>query len=186
MTYYQILGVPQDASQDEIKKAFRRQAMECHPDQAQDMDKTEAKRRFIRLREAFDVLGDREKRKKYDRSRSGEEPETRARSAYEGDWENFSEDPESTIKSVIEAVLRGAADAATHTLTLWGGMLKWAFSYGLLIAPLTVVLIMAAAPTPPGMDSSVIVVPAVLFGIPGGMIIAASLYLLKFFYTGET
>jgi hypothetical protein len=65
-------------------------------------------------------------------------------------------------------------------------MFKWAFTYGLLLAPFVIALIVAAAPTPPGMDSSVNIIPGFLFGVPGAMVIAASLYLVKFFYTGKT
>jgi molecular chaperone DnaJ len=58
--YYEILGVKKDASPDEIKKAFRRQAIEHHPDRGGD----EAK--FKELNEAYEVLKDEGKRKRYD------------------------------------------------------------------------------------------------------------------------
>lgn len=62
--YYQILGVPRNASQAEIKKAFRKLARTCHPD-ACPGDKR-AEERFKEINEAYEVLGDPEKRKKYD------------------------------------------------------------------------------------------------------------------------
>jgi len=62
--YYQILGVSRDASDDEIRKAFRKLARKFHPDVAED--KEEGERRFKEINEAYEVLGDREKRKKYD------------------------------------------------------------------------------------------------------------------------
>ncbi|MDO8668096.1 MAG: molecular chaperone DnaJ [bacterium] len=59
--YYNILGVNKGANQDEIKKAFRKKAHECHPDK-QGGD--EAK--FKELNEAYQVLGDEKKRSQYD------------------------------------------------------------------------------------------------------------------------
>lgn len=58
--YYDVLGVKKDASADEIKKAFRRSAVEHHPDRGGD----EAK--FKEINEAYEVLKDTEKRKRYD------------------------------------------------------------------------------------------------------------------------
>src|SRR3954453_2453885 len=58
--YYDVLGVPKGASADEIKKAFRRAAIEHHPDRGGD----EAK--FKEINEAYEVLKDDAKRKRYD------------------------------------------------------------------------------------------------------------------------
>ena len=62
--YYQILGVSRDASAAEIKKAFRKLARQHHPDTA--ADKKTAEEKFKEINEANEVLGDPEKRKKYD------------------------------------------------------------------------------------------------------------------------
>jgi curved DNA-binding protein len=62
--YYAILGVPRDATQDDIKKAFRKLARKHHPDVASDKKTAEAK--FKEINEANEVLGDPEKRRKYD------------------------------------------------------------------------------------------------------------------------
>jgi len=63
--YYAILGVPRTASAEEIKKAYRRLARKYHPD-VNPGDKA-AEEKFKSISEAFDVLGDEEKRKVYDR-----------------------------------------------------------------------------------------------------------------------
>lgn len=62
--YYKILGVPKSASQPEIKKKFRKLAVKYHPDKNKD-DAT-AEDKFKEINEAYEVLGDPEKRKQYD------------------------------------------------------------------------------------------------------------------------
>jgi len=62
--YYEILGIDKSASQDEIKKAFKKLARKYHPDVAKDLPDSEEK--FKEVNEAYEVLSDPEKRKKYD------------------------------------------------------------------------------------------------------------------------
>src|SRR5881397_4194111 len=62
--YYETLGVPKTASEDEIRSAFRKLARKHHPDVAKD--KKTAEQKFKEINEAYEVLGDPEKRKKYD------------------------------------------------------------------------------------------------------------------------
>src|SRR6201993_2170416 len=62
--YYESLGVARNASDAEIKKAFRKLAREYHPDVAKDKKKAEEK--FKEINEAYEVLSDTDKRKKYD------------------------------------------------------------------------------------------------------------------------
>ena len=62
--YYNILGVAKWASEAEIKKAYKKLAMQWHPDRHQGDKKAEEK--FKEINEAYQVIGDKEKRKKYD------------------------------------------------------------------------------------------------------------------------
>lgn len=64
--YYQILGVKREASAEEIKKAYRKLALEWHPDRHTGKSKTEAEAKFKTISEAYAVLSDADKRKKYD------------------------------------------------------------------------------------------------------------------------
>ena len=62
--YYKVLGVERNASQEEIKKAYRKQAKKYHPDI--NKDNPQAQERFQEINEANEVLSDSEKRKRYD------------------------------------------------------------------------------------------------------------------------
>jgi molecular chaperone DnaJ len=62
--YYQLLNVPRDASEDEIKRAYRKAAMEYHPDRNPAPD---AEAKFKEIAEAYEVLSDPEQRATYDR-----------------------------------------------------------------------------------------------------------------------
>lgn len=62
--YYEILGVSRDASDDEIKKAYRKMAMKYHPDR--NPDNKEAEEKFKEAAEAYEVLRDKDKRQRYD------------------------------------------------------------------------------------------------------------------------
>src|ERR1700759_5825339 len=62
--YYEVLGVPRDADQDAIRRAYRKLARTYHPDLNSD---TDAEDRFKELGEAYEVLSDPEKRERYDR-----------------------------------------------------------------------------------------------------------------------
>ena len=59
--YYDLIGVPKSATEQEIKKAYRKKALKEHPDKGGDPDK------FKEITAAYEVLSDREKREMYDR-----------------------------------------------------------------------------------------------------------------------
>src|ERR1700733_6263455 len=100
--YYKVLETDKKATQDEIKKAFRKLALKSHPDK--NKDNKQAEEKFKLINEANQVLGDPEKRKKYDElgenwsyfDQSGKQPQGNPyRGAkggqqyyYEGDGEN--------------------------------------------------------------------------------------------------
>lgn len=90
--YYKVLGVPKNASQEEIKKAYRKLARKMHPDL--NPDDKDAHRKFQEINEAHEVLSDPEKRAKYDKYgenwKHAEEFE-KARQQYQqqGAWSDF-------------------------------------------------------------------------------------------------
>ena len=68
--YYEVLGVAKDASEADIKKAYRKAAMKYHPDKfsnASEKEKKEAEEKFKEVNEAYQVISDKEKRAQYDR-----------------------------------------------------------------------------------------------------------------------
>jgi molecular chaperone DnaJ len=72
MDYYRILGVSREASEDEIKKAYRKLVFQHHPDRNPDQKDAENKIREINA--AYEIVGDAEKRRSYDRLFWGDEP----------------------------------------------------------------------------------------------------------------
>ncbi|OMJ28571.1 DnaJ protein-like protein [Smittium culicis] len=64
--YYSILGVDKSASDDELKKAYRKMALKWHPDRHKGSDKDLADTKFKEISEAFEVLSDKQKRTIYD------------------------------------------------------------------------------------------------------------------------
>lgn len=76
MDYYQILGVAENASQDDIKKAYKKLAMKNHPDRGGDTQK------FQEISQAYDTLGDDQKRQQYDAQKNN--PFIHARSGTHG------------------------------------------------------------------------------------------------------
>ena len=62
--YYEVLGITKDASQDDVKRAYRKLALKWHPDK--NPDNPAAEERFKEASEAYSILGDKQKRSEYD------------------------------------------------------------------------------------------------------------------------
>lgn len=65
--YYNILGVDREASNDEVKKAYRKLAMQYHPDRVNEAEKKQAEEKFKEISEAYAVISDSNKRPLYDK-----------------------------------------------------------------------------------------------------------------------
>ncbi|CAL1240140.1 molecular chaperone DnaJ [Candidatus Methylocalor cossyra] len=88
--YYELLRVPRNASDDEIKKSFRRLAMKYHPDR--NRDNPQAEEQFKKIKEAYDVLSDPKKRSAYDQfGHAGVDPATGAAGGFGFSGETFSD-----------------------------------------------------------------------------------------------
>jgi curved DNA-binding protein CbpA len=75
---YKILGVASNATAADIKKAYRKLALQYHPDKASDADREQASAKFAKIAAAYEVLSDEEERKQYDlRKKYGGAPGTR-------------------------------------------------------------------------------------------------------------
>jgi DnaJ-class molecular chaperone len=111
---YATLGVARDASQAEIKRAYRKLAKEMHPDLNPDKDVAE---RFKQVTAAYDILSDAEKRGKYDRGEIDASGEERPQYQY---YRDFAEDPAAGRFYAREGV--GDADSLHEILEgLFGG-----------------------------------------------------------------
>ena len=76
--YYEVLGVPKNASEDEIKKAYRKLAMKYHPDRNQGDAAKAAEEKFKEAKEAYEMLSDSSKRAAYDQyGHAGVDPNMR-------------------------------------------------------------------------------------------------------------
>lgn len=66
MTLYEVLGINEKASQDDIKRAYRRLAMMYHPDRVPEAEKATAEAKFKEVKDAYETLSDPQKRQDYD------------------------------------------------------------------------------------------------------------------------
>ena len=126
MDCYAVLGVRQDASQEEIKEAFRERALECHPDRAAEGKEDAAKEEFQRVRKAFELLSDPQKRAKYDASDQEKDPTDDSvddvhvrRRSYKEEWRRRARDDERTI-SVSQAILDQVGGLSADYKTIRG------------------------------------------------------------------
>jgi curved DNA-binding protein len=125
--YYQILGVPKNASEKEIKSAYRKLARQYHPD-VNPGDKT-AEQRFKEMSEAYTVLSDPDKRKKYDRfgaqwqqyERAGVNPEDMGGFGGFGGGQTRNVSPEEFEQMFGGFGRRGNGDFSDFFESLFGG-----------------------------------------------------------------
>ena len=87
--YYKVLGVTKNAEEKDIRKAYRKLARQFHPDV--NPDKPEAEIRFKEVTEAYEVLSDPEKRKKYDRLGTAWRSHQRAGAPSGFDWSQWAQ-----------------------------------------------------------------------------------------------
>lgn len=71
MSHYNTLDIDKNASMDDVKKAYRKLAMKYHPDKAPKEQKTSYEQKFKHISVAYEVLSDKEKRRRYDLQSSG-------------------------------------------------------------------------------------------------------------------
>ena len=84
--YYEILGVPKNASQDEVKRAYRKLAHQHHPDK-----KSGDEKKFKEINEAYQILGDAEKRRQYDQfGTSFNSQPGQGQGGWSGDFSDFA------------------------------------------------------------------------------------------------
>jgi curved DNA-binding protein CbpA len=120
MSLYDTLGVSPTASADDIKKAYRRQAMRWHPDRNPE-NRAEAERRFKEIAHAYSVLSDPIKRKNYDEAVIG------AGSAFQDGSADFSDDKAfatflaAMLDLAFEVALRGGDQITIYRALIAGG-----------------------------------------------------------------
>lgn len=115
--YYQIMGIPRDATQDDIKRAYRKLARKYHPDVSKE---PEAEARFKEIGEAYEVLKDPEKRAAYDRLgtrwKSGQEfqPPPEWDQGFEFHGGEFTQSTASQFSSFFEALFGKNQSSQRH------------------------------------------------------------------------
>jgi DnaJ-class molecular chaperone len=108
--YYSVLGVPKTASEDDIKKAYRKLAMKYHPDRiTEESEKAAAEAKFKEAKEAYEILGDKDKREQYDM---------------------YGSDAENGNKFTHRTWTHGGADAHDIFKEMFGGQFEDIFRQG--------------------------------------------------------
>jgi curved DNA-binding protein len=118
--YYKTLGVPRDASPEEIKGAYRKLAMKYHPDR--NPGDKQAEERFKEMNEAYQVLSDPQKRARYDQL--GESYSQYQQNGMPGNfpWGQWTSQPGGAAQEVNLDDLFGGGDFSDFFRTLFGGM----------------------------------------------------------------
>lgn len=120
--YYAVLGVSPTATQEEIKKAYRRLIREWHPDVCQ---KPNAHEQSIKIIEAHEILTNPETRRKYDSLRSQRHRQTARNTAYSSEHAEFYRDTQSARRTAEDLVQRGLEELLNLLVdagrTIWRG-----------------------------------------------------------------
>src|SRR5207247_11280696 len=119
--YYEVLGVSRSASEDELKKAFRRLAKQYHPDANKEQG---AEALFIEVNEAYEVLSDPQKRAAYDRY--GHAGVGNGAGSGFGDFAGFS-----SINDLFETFFAGDTGTERRTGTQRGADVRYALTINL-------------------------------------------------------
>ena len=118
--YYEVLGVPKSATEKDVKSAYRKLARKWHPD-ANPKNAKAAEEKFKEIAEAYEVLGDPEKRKKYDalgadwQRASQQAAEQRRYRAQSGGEESFTFDEGSGFSDFFDSFFSGIGRRQTPT-----------------------------------------------------------------------
>ena len=124
--YYETLGVPKNASDEEIKKAYRKLAMKHHPDRNQDDNAKAAEAKFKEAKEAYEMLSDSQKRAAYDQHGfAGVDPNMRGGAGGEG-FGGFAEAFGDIFGDVFGGGGRGAGGRGAGRQVYRGGDLSYA------------------------------------------------------------
>ncbi|HEX4716192.1 MAG TPA: molecular chaperone DnaJ [Ktedonobacteraceae bacterium] len=115
--YYEVLGVARSATDDEIKKAFRRLAKQYHPDATKEQG---AEARFIEINEAYEVLSDAQKRSAYDRFGHAAVNNGAGAGGFTGDFSNFS-----SINDLFETFFAGGSTSQRRSGPQRGADLRY-------------------------------------------------------------
>ncbi|HSW17084.1 MAG TPA: molecular chaperone DnaJ [Ramlibacter sp.] len=131
--YYDVLGVPKNASEDEIKKAYRKLAMKHHPDRNQGDASKDSEVKFKEAKEAYEMLSDGDKRGAYDQyGHAGVDPNMRGGAGAEGFGGGFAEAFGDIFGDIFGQGGRGGrAGAAGGRQVYRGGDLSYAMEISL-------------------------------------------------------
>jgi curved DNA-binding protein CbpA len=135
-TYYDILGIPRNADENTIRKAYLRASLACHPDKNPG-NEAEAKAKFIEIGEAYNILKDPALRASYDRElaagkwrerrrhpqRSNTDANTTTEAQKEKEFQNFMDMFDSTVAGMSPEELNMAMGAASVVGSVIGSLL---------------------------------------------------------------